>query len=147
MISLGLIVAAVAAGCRGADTPAPRQVVTVHRSEGPWQGSGNRTIGFVSDSGRFQVTWETRTEHAAGGTFRLTVHSAVSGRPIQVLVDHRGEGRGTASFADDPRPYNFMVESANIEWSFSVEEAVTVDRPPSTVYRYEGSKKARIEPS
>jgi hypothetical protein len=61
------------------------------------------------------------------------VHSAVSGRPIQVLADHRGEGGGRASFVDDPRPYNFMVESANVEWSFSVEETVGVERPPSTV--------------
>lgn len=121
-------IAAIAAGCGGTEPP-PRQVVTVNRPAGTWQGTGNRTIGFVSESGRFDVTWETRNERPAGtGTFRLTVHSAVSGRPIQVLADQRGEGRGRASVADDPRPYNFMVESANIEWSFSVEETVGVER-------------------
>lgn len=121
-------IAAIASGCGGTEPP-PRQVVTVNRPAGTWQGTGNRTIGFVSESGRFDVTWETRNERPAGtGTFRLTVHSAVSGRPIQVLADQRGEGRGRASVADDPRPYNFMVESANIEWSFSVEETVGVER-------------------
>jgi hypothetical protein len=121
-------IAAIAPGCGGTEPP-PRQVVTVNRPAGTWQGTGNRTIGFISESGRFDVTWETRNERPAGtGTFRLTVHSAVSGRPIQVLADQRGEGRGRASVADDPRPYNFMVESANIEWSFSVEETVGVER-------------------
>ena len=127
---IGLISATlIAAGCRGpTDTP-PREVVAAIRSAGPWEGTGDRTIGFVSDSGRFDVTWESRNESLAGaGTFRLTVHSAVSGRPLQVLVDQRGAGRGRASFSDDPRPYNFMVESANIEWSFSVEETVAVER-------------------
>jgi hypothetical protein len=121
-------IAAIAAGCGGTEPPS-RQVVTVNRPAGTWQGTGNRTIGFVSESGRFDVTWETRNERPAGtGTFRLTVHSAVSGRPIQVLADQRGEERGRASVADDPRPYNFMVESANIEWSIAVEEIVAVER-------------------
>ena len=126
--------AAIAAGCGKTEPPA-RQV-TVNRPAGTWEGTGNRTIGFISESGRFDVTWETRNERPAGaGTFRLTVHSAVSGRPIQVLADQRGEQRGRASVADDPRPYNFMVESANIDWSIAVEEIVAADGPPSTVYR------------
>ena len=126
-------IAAIAAGCRGTEPPS-RQVVAVNRQAGTWEGTGNRTIGFVSESGRFDVTWETRNERPAGtGTFRLTVHSAVSGRPIQVLADQRGEGRGRATFADDPRPYNFMVESADLEWSFAVEEMVAVTSPRSPV--------------
>ena len=127
---LGLV-GTVAAGsaCRS-NGSSNREVVTVTRSAGRWQGTGNQTIGFVSDSGRFEVSWETRNERPAGaGTFRLTVHSAVSGRPLQLLVDHRGEGRGRAAFADDPRPYNFMVESAGVEWAFWVEETLAVERP------------------
>ncbi len=102
-------------------------MVTVLRPLGSWQGNGNRTIGIVSDSGRFRIRWETRNEHTPGtGTFRLAIHSAVSGRLIQVVADHRGEGSGGADFEDDPRPYNFMVDSANVEWSFSVQEPVGV---------------------
>jgi hypothetical protein len=92
------------------------------------------TIGFVSESGRFRVQWETRNEHSpSSGSFRLTVHSAVSGRPIQVIADHRGAGSGSARVDDDPRPYNFMIESANVDWSFSVEEVVAgyTDSPGS----------------
>ncbi|MCA1586591.1 MAG: hypothetical protein LC791_18075 [Acidobacteria bacterium] len=97
------------------------------RPIGSWQGKGSRTIGVPSDSGRFRIAWQTRDEHPAGsGTFRLTVHSAVSGRPIQVVADHRGEGSGSAEFDDDPRPYNFMVDSAHVEWSLTVEEVVIV---------------------
>jgi hypothetical protein len=133
-IACGLVAIAAATGGCGRIEPEQRQVMTLNRPAGPWQGTGNSTIGFVSESGRFEVTWQTRNERPPGaGTFRLTVHSAVSGRPIQVLADHQGEGGGRASFADDPRPYNFMVESANVEWSFSVEEIVGVERPPPTV--------------
>ena len=72
-MATGLVaIAAIAAGCGGTDPPS-RQVVTVNRPAGTWQGNGNRTIGFVSESGRFGVTWETRNERPAGsGTFRLT---------------------------------------------------------------------------
>ena len=121
----------MACGC--ADTspsPAP-QTVAITRSLGSWQGRGSQTIGIVSESGRLRVTWEARDEEPRGtGTFRLALHSAVSGRPIQLLVDHRGEGRGSADVADDPRPYNLMVESKNVEWSFSVEEIVAGARAP-----------------
>ncbi len=111
----------------GWSSPAPeRQLVTVARPAGSWEGSGDTTIGFVSDTGRFRIHWQTRrASTSASGMFRLTVHSAVSGRPIEVVVDHRGDGSGQTDFADDPRPYNFMVESADVEWSFSVD-AITV---------------------
>ena len=123
----------VCASCGSPADPPPRPVLTVTRPAGSWQGKGNRTIGFVSDSGRFRIVWETRNEDSPGsGTFRLTVHSAVSGRPIQVIADQNGEGSGAVDFADDPRPYNFMVDSTNIEWSFTVEEVFVVDaREPS----------------
>ncbi len=92
---------------------------------GSWQGQGNHTIGVVSESGRFRIHWYARhTGTTADGTFRLTVHSAVSGRPLQVVADQRGEGSGTVDFADDPRSYNFMVESAGLDWWFSVDELV-----------------------
>lgn len=103
-------------------------MVAVARPAGTWQGSGGSTIGFVSDSGHFRVTWQTRNEQPAGrGHFRLTVHSAVSGRAMEVLVERRGAGEGRQEFADQPRSYNLMVDSANVDWSVSVEEFVTVD--------------------
>ena len=70
------------------------------------------------------MRWATKEGPTPGGFFRLTVHSAVSGRPLQVIVDHQGAGGATVDFADDPRPYNLMVESAGVEWSIAVEEIV-----------------------
>ena len=114
------------AGCRQPQSPAP-QVVTVARPAGSWQGKGNATLGFVSDSGRLRITWRARAETAAGeGMLRVAVHSAVSGRPLKTVVDHRGEGDGVVNFDDDTRAYNLMVESVNLEWSLAVEEFIGV---------------------
>jgi hypothetical protein len=124
-LALGAV-AAVSTGCDRA-SPSSRKVVTVTRPAGSWQGRGNSTLGFVSDSGRLRITWEARGEAPPGsGSLRVTVHSAVSGRPLKVVVDHRGDGGGVVTFDDDPRAYNLMVESANLEWSISVDEFVGV---------------------
>ena len=98
---------------------------SVTRLLGTFEGRGSQTIGVVSESGRLRVSWETRNEQPAGaGTFRLALHSGVSGRPIELITEERGPGKGTKEVRDDPRPYNLMVESANLDWSFSVEEIV-----------------------
>ena len=116
-------------GCADAPPPPPSHVA-VTRSLGSFAGRGDQTIGVVSESGRLLVRWETRNEHPTGsGTFRLALHSGVSGRPIEVITDERGAGKGTREVADDPRPYNLMVESANLDWSFSVEEIVAAPAP------------------
>ena len=107
--------------------PAPREAETVAvvRSLGTFSGRGSQTIGVVSESGHLRVTWETRNEHPPGaGTFRLALHSGVSGRPIELITDQRGEVSGTRDVTDDPRQYNLMVDSANLDWSFTVEEIV-----------------------
>lgn len=99
------------------------------RPVGSWQGTSSQTIGFNSDTGRFRIAWQTRNQHGrGGGAFKLTVHSAVSGRPLQVVADHHGEGSGTTEFADDPRQYNLMVDSVNLDWSLSVEEIVVTEK-------------------
>ena len=72
------------------------------------------------------VTWRTSNSASADGHFRLALHSAVSGRPLQLLADQRGDASGATDVADDPRPYNFMIESVGVDWSFSVEEIVGV---------------------
>jgi hypothetical protein len=131
-VQAAVLVVALAVTACDAPAPPPPQPVTVTRPAGSWQGRGNSTIGFVSDSGRFRITWETRNEQPPRtGTFRLSVNSAVSGRPIQLIADHHGEGQGAASVDDDPRQYNFMVDSANVDWSVSVEEVVAGYAPPA----------------
>ena len=103
------------------EPPAP-QLEAVTSALGAWQGRGSTTIGFVSDSGRFRIRWNTTKENPPGsGRLHLTVHSAVSGRPLQEVLDYRGEGSGAVDFTDDPRSYNLMVESANVDWSIAVD--------------------------
>ena len=129
LITALLVIVSVACQQQALSPPAP---VAVVRSLGTWQGRGSQTIGIVSESGRLRVTWEARREQPPGsGMFRLALHSGVSGRPIQLIVDQRGEGAGSTEVADDPRPYNFMVDSNNLEWSFSVEEIVAGTAKPA----------------
>jgi hypothetical protein len=123
-----LLTTAFALACGSPPTSPPVAVAAV-RPLGTWQGTGSRTIGITNESGRFRVKWETKEGPMSGGSFRLTVHSAVSGRPLQVIVDHRGAGGATVDFADDPRPYNLMVDSAVVEWTISVEEIVAGRAP------------------
>jgi hypothetical protein len=149
-----LPVLVLSVACRSSSDRPPRELVTVARLAGSWEGNGNKTIGFVSETGCFRVNWKTRHQHPAGpgpqsglhgrppragserpipvgvvesGTFRLTVRSAISGRPIQVIADHQGAGSGTVDFKDDPRMYDFLVDSTNVDWAFTVEELFDID--------------------
>ena len=83
-----------------------------------------QTEGFIGN-GSLRVIWETRNEAAPNsGTFGVTVHSGVSGRPLVQAVEHRGVGRGTAYVSEDPRDFYLLVEAANLDWSVTVEEAI-----------------------
>jgi hypothetical protein len=122
-----LAVLSLTAGACGGQSAPDRQLVTVTRPAGHWEGQGNATLGFVSESGRLRIAWRaTQQSPAAAGTLRVAVHSAVSGRPLRVIVDHRGAGSGTVNFDDDPRSYNLMVESTGIAWTLTVDELVGV---------------------
>ena len=114
----------VSGACRSTPAP-PAAPIAVPQQIGHWQGSGNHTIGFDSQSGRFRIRWETRLESGkVDGAFRLTVHSGVSGRPLQEVVNHHGAGQGSINFEDDPRLYQLMVESGDVQWSVMVDEIV-----------------------
>lgn len=124
--ALGVCLALLVSSCSTPPEPA-RPHVAVVRPLGTFTGRGSQTIGVVSESGRLRITWRTANERPAGsGSFRLALHSGVSGRPIALIVDDRGEVTGTRDVEDDPRPYNLMVDSANLDWSFTVEEVVAV---------------------
>ena len=103
----------------------PKQVV-VWRAVGSWSGHGNRqTESFTSDSGAVRIRWAT-THEESGGTaaFRVTAHSAISGRLLQEAVDHRGTGSGVAFINQDPHVFYLLVESDHLDWTLSAEEAV-----------------------
>lgn len=107
-----------------APPPEPRPIVAVTRVVGSWQGRGTTTVGDVpSETGRIRIAWQTTNETPAGaGTFKLTLRSAISGRTIGIVADATGTGSGTTEFDEGPRTYDFLVESANVDWSFRVEE-------------------------
>jgi hypothetical protein len=76
-----------------------------------------------------RIHW--KTSHATeDSSFQLTIHSAISGRPMQLVVDHTGDGDGTAYFSDDPRVFFAVVDSRNLDWTFTVEEPVDVILTP-----------------
>jgi hypothetical protein len=102
----------------------PQPIVAVTKVVGSWSGRGTRTVGDVpSETGRFRILWQTSNESPPGaGTFKLTLRSAISGRTIGVVADTHGVGSGTAQYDEGPRTYDFLVESANVDWTFRVEE-------------------------
>jgi hypothetical protein len=122
----------IAAACGGAaaSKPAPAaESVVVWRALGAWSGRGNaQTESFTSDTGTLRVHWETHP--AAGetadpaGSFRLTAHSAISGRPLQQVVDSSGAGAGVGYVSQDPHVFYMAVEASHLSWKFSVEEGV-----------------------
>ena len=102
------------------------------RPLGSWSGRGNAQTGsFPSVTGSMRVHW--RTDHellADAGTFRLTIHSAISGRPLLLAVDRQGAGHDISYVHESPRIFYGVVESKDLDWSFTVEEAVPFDVPP-----------------
>jgi hypothetical protein len=119
-----LVAAAVACGAR-ADQPKASEPAVAWRPLGSWSGHGNQqTESFTSDTGTLRVRWETTAESGDPGAFRLTAHSAISGRPLQQVVDHRGVGSGVGYVQQDPHVFYVVVESNHVNWKFTVEEAV-----------------------
>jgi hypothetical protein len=103
----------------------PREEVVAWKQLGSWSGRGNaQTESFVGLTGSLRFHWRTTRENPKGqGRFKLILQSAISGRALQEPVDAEGPGEGTAYAADDPRVFHVLVESANLDWSFTVEEA------------------------
>jgi hypothetical protein len=121
------VLAALLTGACGAQPPKPvPKEVVIWKNLGEWSGRGNlQTESFIGLTGALRMHWRTKNETPEGtGTFRLILQSAISGRALQEPVDEKGPGEGTAYTADDPRAYYISVESANLDWSFTVEEAL-----------------------
>src|SRR5262249_28404064 len=101
-------------GCRKHDersTPAKPETKIAWRNVGSWSGRGNvQTESFTSDSGALRIRWETQADAKPGqGVFRLRAHSAISGRPLQDVVDQNGPGDGVAYVQQDPHVFYLVV--------------------------------------
>jgi len=100
----------------------------IWRAVGTWSGHGNRqTESFHGETGALRVTWEARPESADGqaGPFRLTAHSAISGRVLAEVVDRQGPGSGVGYVSTEPHTFYISVESSGLSWRFSVDEGLT----------------------
>jgi hypothetical protein len=136
LLSLLFVVTAAGAltSCR---PPAPPpEDITIWQRRGAWTGRGlTQTEPFISTTGFLRLTWEARGASAPNaGTFRLIVHSDVSGRPLLVVVDRHGPGHDVAYVTEDPRTFFLVIESENLDWSVEVAEGlpgqrVVIDRP------------------
>lgn len=118
----------IAVGCGSGFTAVEKPAVVEWKRLGSWSGRGTvQTESFTSDTGGFRVHWETRNEtRPGGGTLKVFLRSADSGRDIIDAVDARGVGRGTVDVsAERPRWYYLGIESANLEWTVAVEEPIT----------------------
>lgn len=116
----------LAAGCSAPPPKAVQEEVVAWKNLGEWSGRGNaQTESFVGLTGALRMRWRTKNESPkATGTFRLILQSAISGRDLHETVDATGPGEGTAYVAEDPRAFQITVQSADLDWSFTVEEAV-----------------------
>ena len=113
------------AGCNTAPKAASRKE-TFWRPVGTWSGRGQlQTESWPGDTGAMRIRWTT-THAAPAGVFTLTIHSAISGRPMEMVVDQKGDGSGTTYFSDDPRVFFAVVDAKNLEWTFTIEEPVDV---------------------
>ena len=126
---------------RPAQAKAPGQSNVAWRQLGSWSGHGNaQTESFDSETGTLRVRWKATAqpgegappdEGAPGATmtgpgvsFRLMAHSAISGRPLQPVVEHAGPGSGIGYVQQDPHVFYMVVESTRLNWTFTVEEAI-----------------------
>lgn len=143
------VLAFFAADCKQqtkAVAPAAQQETT-WRKLGEWSGHGNvQTESFTSDSGFLRIRWKATASKQASATSKqqsapnqkpapsnqqpapsnqhlvITIHSSISGRPLQVAVDEIGPGENVAYVAEDPRVFFAKVECEGLDWSFSVDE-------------------------
>ena len=125
------LAAAVTAGCGPGTTKTAQGAArgVAWRPLGSWSGRGSlQTESFTSETGALRVRWETKVPNAAAppaaGVFRLNAHSAISGRMIQQVVEQAGAGTGVGYIQSEPRVFYVVVDSNQLSWTFTVEEAI-----------------------
>ena len=109
----------------------PQRVTEAQQPHEAWNtlrsysGSGDEQVeSFTSDTGALRIEWQAKPKPGAttSGTLRVGLHSAISGRPLTVPIEHRGPGKGTAFVSEEPRVFFLDVRSEDLEWSLTVSE-------------------------
>ena len=128
-----IVVALAMVSCRPQPPATPNHVELGWRPIVSWSGHGNtQTDSFNIGSGQWRIKWATSHEQIPGkGTFRLKVHSLVSGRFVETAVDHQGIGSDVAYVAEEPRAFFLVIESRDIDWKDAVEEGVVGEQGDS----------------
>ena len=120
------------AGCRSDSwrqpVAAPKEVV-IWKTVGSWSGHGSRqTETFTSDTGGFRVRWETKNAARPGaGHLHVIFRSGDSGREIIDAVNEPHVGSDsdvTEVSAERPRWYYLTIDSADVDWTVSVDERI-----------------------
>jgi hypothetical protein len=132
LLVVTVFVALAAGGCHGRSDlpPKPRERAIGYHLLGSWSGRGSlQTESFTSDTGALRVRWETNLQPGddaavTTGALRITAHSAISGRPLQEVVNQKGVGRGVGYVQQDPHVFYLVVDSSHADWKFTVEEAI-----------------------
>jgi len=104
---------------------APVQQQITWRKLGEWSGSGSQqTDSFTSDSGMLRIHWKTVAQAGTPqpGSFLLTLHSSISGRPLVTAVDEKGPREETTFVSPDPHVFFARIEATGLDWKFSVDE-------------------------
>jgi len=129
-VAAGLVVVAatVVSACRG-DRPGPVTPPTAApplewREIGSWSGGLSRqTESFEVSTAAMRLRWRTTNETSPGaGRLTVTLHSAVSGRYLQTIVEAHGVAADTVNIADEPRWCHFVIEAANVDWRMTLEQ-------------------------
>jgi hypothetical protein len=133
-VAAGLL---LAAAC-GHDSPTPTEDITIWQPRGQWSGRDLlQTDPFISTTGLLRVTWQTRTlgTAATSGTFRIILHSDVSGRSLTPVAEQTGAGRGVKYISEDPRSFFLVIDSKGLEWEVDVAEGIAATRKEATGLR------------
>lgn len=110
------------------EEPAPpvAAATTLWHALGSWSGSGDRqTESFDVTTGSMRLMWEALQDAAPGAAhFRVSLYSAISGRPLQTIVDTQEAGADTVDLGANPRVAYLVIESERVRWRVTLEEAV-----------------------
>jgi hypothetical protein len=114
----------------GGENPAssepPSSTTVLWRALGEWTGKGDRqTESFEIASGALRLMWSAQDEDQRGArTLRVSLHSAISGRPLETIVDGVGAGSDTVRLTAGPRVAYLLIESSGLDWRVGLEEGV-----------------------
>lgn len=97
---------------------------------GSWSGHGSTQTGsFDMEAYKWRIRWEANSrKDPKTAIFRVTVASAISGRPLDsAVVDHKGDGHDVAYVEADPHTCYLVIEAPDMDWSVTVEEPLIED--------------------